>query len=739
MLNVLFQFFDHRDLVRVIGAVCQRWRSVSRKNLLWIDTRRFQGFKINNLAQAVDFSESLFRNGIYQGCAPFTKFSLPTGCSALLNSSFSRLYRVCPFIEELELPQATSAALLESAPNMAGAVATIRDRALKRIGKLTHLRKLDLHTHYGLTDEGIVRYLVQKPAALSLEAIILDLCVEISSDSIVALLNHCHKLRTLSSIGCNKCILSEQHLVSILKNLTSSASASASASASSISLQQSISNFSTTTTTTIITMPNDLFLPLEHLSVGLGTITDSTFDRFLSIVPRLKTLNLWSWTGATASMLSQLFRRLQHLESLTVHFTENTELTLPLIESASLRELFINTCVSCDRCLMKCPSLERLHIQSIRELSNLGLECPQLQALRIRSCKVFDTNLSSLISNMTRLQVLELVDCAGIHQLQMHSDSLESANLFMCGDLVELSIRGERMRSLTVESCMELLSAEVHCPNLESSHLFCIHQMMFPRLERLLLSSRRLSAFNLLRCINLVSLTLNCENLESLNLTDCRELRQLNLECPLLKKLMLHAPKIDLSSVETVDRLGLQCQNITMLSLASMPTLTDEALSRICTRWPTLQGLMLGGCNALVTPSISIPTLRGLHIGDCSSVSRISLSGCSTLNKLILKGCPNLVDETFEHLEHATPELKLLEVIQCRSLCRPFISNSSLNDAQFKLCASLLEPKLRCPNLRKIVFSVCDRLTGVRLTEAPHAQLLAIGARQLIVGEPHPQ
>eukprot|EP01027_Heterolobosea_sp_BB2_P016826 GEZU01023900.1.p1 GENE.GEZU01023900.1~~GEZU01023900.1.p1 ORF type:complete len:1157 (+),score=325.79 GEZU01023900.1:24-3473(+) len=665
VLTVLFRFFDARELVCRVGQVCARWRKVSRKNVLWENTNYFQGFKVEKLSDAYDLISTLFRDFDF---APFKTLTLASNCKSINEKVFGKLRQLCPLLESVQFPVTTP-----------GATQSVTNAVLRQVAKLSNLKHLNLRTHSKVTDEGLADLLRSAPL---LETLIVDSCANVSSATFKTALSCCPRLKTFSAIGCNHCVLTADDLIAVADS-------------------------------------GKIAKNLESLSISFSQLQQS-LPKFVNCIPNLRSLYVPSWRDVDATMLTLICKRLSRLETLTLFFDELTDLTFPAFESESLREVSITNCATLSRSTFNCPNLEKLEIDSVREIHHLEFNCPMVKNLRLRSSKLFDTD-TDVLTSKSAVQNLELFGCAGIKTAKIVSNTLETANIFMCPDVEEIYIEGSKLKSLTVDACMSLQTASVNCPNLETSQWFIIPQPQFPSLKTFSIQSDKLTSIGLQRCINLVSAKLVCPKLPVLNLADCKELEELELECPYLETLAISSPKLKFTK-EYVERLVVQCPRVNMLSLSNIQALDDATLSAACELWNSLQALILSNCNNISQPRICARNLKGLQVADCKNLAAPSFN-CPTLNKLVVRNCFRITDATFAGAEFSN--LKTLELTQCHSIIKPSFTLPTLMELSINQCLNLVEPVINCPTLRKLVCVSLPSFVGCQfLSQRPGGNML---------------
>jgi hypothetical protein len=287
-------------------------------------------------------------------------------------------------------------------------------------------------------------------------------------------------------------------------------------------------------------------------------------------------------------------------------------------------------------------------------------------------------------------------------------------NLFMCGDLLDISVKCDKLKSMTVDVCMNLQKALIDCPEMEKSQWFSLPQPQFPALSALSIQSCKLSSLSLQRCINLKNVALKCDNLIALNLTDCKFLEQLAMQCPILEKLAVSAPRLDFCS-QFADMLAKNCPKVNMLSITNTPSLSDESMEILCSGLQNLQALIVSNCESLRSPKIIGNHIVGVQLCDCTNLHN-PVFVCSTMNKLTIRNSPKIQDEALNSLCYTASKLKVLEIQGCGSLSAPCIKLPDMIAIVLKDCSLLQETVLTTPALRSLSIAGCDNLSSIKFT-----------------------
>eukprot|EP01080_Neovahlkampfia_damariscottae_P001556 gene1556-12682_t len=635
----VLEFITKPNLISV-SSTCKLWYNLSRSHLLWKEFN-FEGFRIQNLQEGVDFLTNIFGEE-----SPIRTLILPQKFIKMSAKDFKRLRSLVDInLTGLELPQ------------IQDTTTSVSNLILKEVSKFSNLKNLNLSTHVSITDEGIEFLTKNLP---NLNYINLDYCSSLSLNSIYSIINNCKNIKGISCLYSQNLKFNDEIFEEIIKKLRF----------------------------------------LKVLRVQFGDVSSLTIEKFVEQFQDFEEINFRNFYTLNGSTLTKIAKDLKNLKKLTITGSERTKIISSEISNENLTELSIGQIENLKYSIISCPSLKKLNFEQIGIIENVNFEETKsnFDELKFQDCYF------SKQENFEKLKTksFSIFNCRGIKNLKISNLILEDLNLFLLHDLLNLEINCSNLRNFTIDSSMELQNLFLKSNKLEKSQIFCLQQERFPKLKNFYLESNQLENISLQRCIHLKNVNLIGRNLNSVNLGECQVLEQLSLKCESLKKLALSAPNLNFSK-EFLNQLN--CDQIVMLSLLNISSLSDETLKEICMKFNFLQALILTNCNSLKEPTIFSSNLKGFQISNCQNLKNLNLN-CPNLSKLILKNIPSLVDASFDNFEKNLRNLKLLEIYDCNSLESPNLIFSNLTHLKIQECSGLKEPIISCLNLKQIqIFS----------------------------------
>ena len=569
-------------------------------------------------------------------------------CDLLTDDAIVQLAHGCPRLELLELRYCHQ----------------LTDRSIIAVAEQCHgLRSLDMHSLANVTDASVSRVAVC--AGERLESLILSHCVLISSVSLLAIAQYCHRLRKLGLTDCRK--VSNEALEQVARSC-----------------------------------PNIKTLLLG----GCSHVQNKTISQFAKMCASLQSVDLSSCSCVGNDALVTIGRHSPDLSdisfegSATLVGEEIEDETIYALCRPGLTSLRINRCRRVtDRAISHvakhCRQLQSLSLSNTalvtdQSLSDLGRQCRELVHLELSHCDKIsrkgilriaeNCDLQTAVLRNCRLMnndcIRGLVECCPLDLLKL---DLSGCTSITNDALIHVARRCLFLRSLTLKDIQHISDAGVmhltRCTKLTELNLSACHKVTD--------SSLALVA-QACTCIKRLDVGL-CENVtgDSVSLFARSSLRRLNVE---YNRITDAAVCNIARSAQYLRHLNLSwCSDITDASLVALANgvnslqridlsrcfqITDYAIQAIATRFPSLTMLSLNRCANI--------TDRGLEplADNCPQLQELDLSGpgitdvglinvvsrCTGIEVLFLKGCTGITQHSITAIANHLPRLSSLAI-----------------------------------------------------------------------------
>ncbi|KAL9645566.1 hypothetical protein ABK040_000629 [Willaertia magna] len=732
LLILICSYLSQPCLIKTVIAVCKQWYMISKMNsVLWrkLDFSA-HNFKVKTMEQVIEFIQDLKslkigNNGLnsqlnyfyfggfivpplFSNLPPKINWNgeiiLPTNFT--VNCNHLRLLReVYPDLHSLVFSSSkTISNVLPSHLATMGVVANLTsdittsdqitsslefyngldDGMLKQLVQFAKLRNLNLSNMKGISDNGIS--FLSDVMSDTLESIHIDYCSSLTGSSVLSLVRKCKKLKSINALGVT---MKDEEIAEL----------------------STISN------------------NLKELKVDVAYISFNTLNLFVKGFRQLRSLCFRGLSGLCGKWLELITSSLRYLEDLHLVCEKNTSnIYSAVVNSENMKSIYLSNVGHLGVVFNQCPSLNKVGLENCRDVSNIQFSpnSSAVSELRFRSSSIAYVNISDLINSLSSLKNLEIFDCqlGAKSALSICLPYLQKLVVFMCGDILDLSVQSSNLHSISVDACMNLEKLTLKCPKLENAQLFGFPQSRSPPLKLLHLESDELINLNLQKSTALEHLVINCKKLMSLNIATCQFLKHLDIiSCPSLDKLALGSAYLSYGE-DFITGLIRKCPNISMISIANS-LLSDVSLSFLCENLLRLQALVISNCQTIIQPFIKSSSLKGLQVTDCNSLLYVGLCG-EQLSKVFFRNLPNLHDLTFEQLSITCPNLKFIELINCKSLVNPLIRSKNLLDLQIKNCELLEILTIECESLKKLFLVSCKKFRNINFlnTITPLAEVL---------------
>eukprot|EP00818_Percolomonas_sp_WS_P000921 CAMPEP_0117441990 /NCGR_PEP_ID=MMETSP0759-20121206/3918_1 /TAXON_ID=63605 /ORGANISM="Percolomonas cosmopolitus, Strain WS" /LENGTH=992 /DNA_ID=CAMNT_0005233859 /DNA_START=521 /DNA_END=3498 /DNA_ORIENTATION=+ len=714
VLASILSFLSHKELIVTISSVSKYWYEVSRNSFLWHTMQNYECFSTKldrgNLASLTNLLRELFVENSLREYEHFTDASSASALRALTGHSlvasdaealFSsegaldnavstttttplpHFVKYCP-VRNLHLPKQVAnldethklKALLELCPVLTEMhlpqrdsvqCQSLTDHGLYLLSTMcAQLHTVNLSTHDQISNEGI-NYMALN-LHNQLRNLVLDHCYRVNCDALIDLLSRCTRLKSLSALFCRSCIFNEEKLMRLTPHMKH----------------------------------------LESISIEVHTEHSGDLSSLGRYAKNLTTLHLRGWDSMESYALSNLLSQMRNLQNLTISCSGNPSIGHVTLRHANLKHFSISRCKLLHMVHFDCPQLETFFAESIQTIHGISFEAPQLSTIKMRSTNLEKVNWSKMVQNCSALEEFDLLDCLGVTDIALSSESLKTVSVLWCNDLEKLHIKSPSVEALNVDGCMQLQQAHIVAPSLTRCEMFQSVHQNYPELKHLTLVAHRLGSLSLLRCINLQTVNLKSESLTDLDLSGCKRLETLSVQCPKVSRMAVSAPKV---SGEQILKLPLECPRVELLNILNMKHLKDNCFESMCTKWPTLTALSISGCSALEKPSLVLSLLKGLHVSNCKRLQSLEIHS-KQLQRCIFKTCPQLTHESIQNL--ASNSLLMLEVAQCNTVTSLTLKSALLQSLVVKSCNSLKKIAVGCARLSNLMVSGCEQFTALR-------------------------
>ncbi|KAK2584692.1 hypothetical protein KPH14_007028 [Odynerus spinipes] len=561
-------------------------------------------------------------------------------------------------------------------------------------------------------------------------------CCDFSEKTLVEILKHCDSLKTLHISACRECLMSGRLLEddSDIKELS------------------------------------EKLQFLHELSLTYNRyLSDSLFNKFVSICPNINTLSLKGCeisfhcglykkfypnnnmiTYASESVLTFLnilqyiisnAKQLKHLDFSHTLIDGTALATLSKLEDLQLETLKLQHCNQLTIIGIRTLAHHQIHLKLLdisfcTRITDVGLivickHLKQLESLNIRRCRAVTDNGVQQIRLLQNLKELDISECEQLTSACITNGLCsESQNTLQCNDNV-MDMKPENI-NLNAQStdCFEqndirknkMLKLSVNALNLDESCIKCIVEY-FPNLRHLDVGY----CFTAVTDVTMQTIFEKLLFLRTLKVTHCDRITDAGL--------------MGMDTSDNIDTQSFQCNVVEKpsepLLRISLRSRAEEDIVRDANRTCYIKKLCknISTSSPLTTPAFSLTCLKGLReldLSGCSRITDVSLKhnfSFIELRVLSLRKCCQITHAGLEYLAKNNPAIEELDLTQCYNISDLGISYlvtylHRLKRLHLQGCIQLTNQSLNyiqenCKSLQYLDIRYCKKITIFGLGNLP--------------------